>query len=81
VSAKFVVNNKAYLVTKVFLFKANYDRELRIEVNIRKNGKMEKATEFAEKIKKIQEKVGVILRKTQEKIKQQADRRRKEVEK
>ena len=30
VSAKFVVNNKAYTTTKVLLFIANYKRELRM---------------------------------------------------
>ena len=39
VSAEFVVNNKAHLVTKVFLFKVNYSRELRIGVDIRKKEK------------------------------------------
>jgi len=32
---------------------ANYERELRMGVDIRRRGKMEKATEFAERIKKI----------------------------
>jgi len=32
---------------------ANYRRELRMGVDIRKKGKMEKVTEFAERIKKI----------------------------
>ena len=36
------MNNKAYLTTKVSLFMANYRRELRIEVDIRRKGKMEK---------------------------------------
>ena len=31
---------------------ANYSRELRIGVDIRRKGKVEKATEFAERIKK-----------------------------
>ena len=35
-------------------------------------------TEFVERMKKIQEEVGAALRKAQEEIKQQADRRRKE---
>jgi len=32
---------------------ANYSRELRMGANIRKKGKVEKATEFAEKMKKV----------------------------
>ena len=42
---------------------------------------MEKAIEFVEKIKKVQEKVGVVLKKAQEKIKRQVDKERKEVKK
>jgi len=37
--AKFVVNNKVYLAIKVFSFIANYDRELRIKVDIRRKEK------------------------------------------
>jgi len=48
---EFVVNNKIYLVTKISLFIASYGRELRMGANIRK--KVEKATEFAERIKKV----------------------------
>jgi len=32
---------------------ANYGRELRMEANIRRKGKVEKATKFAEKIWKV----------------------------
>jgi len=56
----------------------NYGRELRMEVNIRKKEKIEKATEFVERIKKMQEEVEITLRKAQEEMKQQVDRRRKE---
>ena len=34
--AEFVVNNKIYLATKVSPFMANYGRDLRINVDIRK---------------------------------------------
>ena len=50
-------------------FRVNYGRELRIGVDIRRNGKMEKATEFAERMKRVQEEVGAALRKIQEKMK------------
>jgi len=53
VSAKFIVNNKTHLATKVSLFIENYGRELRMGADIRKRGKMEKVTEFAERMKKI----------------------------
>ena len=38
-----------------------------MEVNIRKKRQIEKATEFAKKIKKVQKKTGVVLRNTQNK--------------
>jgi len=79
VSAEFVVNNKIYSAIKVSPFMANYVRELRIGTDIRRKEKIEKVTEFAERMKKVQEEVGVVLRKAQEKMKQQADRERKEV--
>jgi len=41
----------------------NYGRELRIGINIRRKEKVEKITEFVKRIKKIQEKVKVVLRK------------------
>ena len=53
VLVKFIVNNKIHLAIKVLLFMVNYDRELRMEVNIRKKGKIEKITEFVERMKKI----------------------------
>jgi len=53
VIVEFAVNNKIYSASKVSLFIANYDRELRMEVDIRKKGKVEKTTEFTEKIKKV----------------------------
>ena len=78
--AQFVVNNKTHLVTKVSLSIVNYGRELIMGVDIRKKEKVEKATEFAERMKKVQEEAGIALRKVQEEMKQQADRGRKEVE-
>ena len=56
----------------------NYERELRMKIDIRRKGKIEKAMEFAERIKKMQEEAGAVLKKAQEEIKQQADRERKE---
>ena len=51
--AKFVVNNKIYSATKMFLFIANHGRELRMGADIRKKGKVEKVIEFVERIKKM----------------------------
>ena len=42
VTAKFVVNNKIHLITKVFLFIVNYSRDLRMRANIRKKEKNRK---------------------------------------
>ena len=61
-------------------FIANYGKELIIEVDIRRKEKVEKVMQFAERMKKIQEKAGVALRKAQKEMKWQTDRRKKEVE-
>jgi len=76
--AEFVVNNKVHTATKVLPFMANYGRELRMGGDIRKRGKVEKVTEFMERIKKVHKEVGAALKKVQEDMKRQADRRRKE---
>ena len=52
-SAEFAVNNKVYIATKVSPFMANYGRDLRMEGDIRKKGKMEKAIEFVERMKRV----------------------------
>jgi len=51
--AEFIVNNKTHSVTKVSLFMTNHDRVLRMGADIRRKGKVEKATKFAERIKKV----------------------------
>jgi len=61
-------------------FIANYGREMRMGVDIRRKGKIEKATEFVKRIKKVQKEVGAALMKVQEEMKIQADRGRKEAE-
>ena len=80
VLAEFAVNNKVHTVTKVLPFIANYEKELRIGGDIRKRGKVEKAIEFVERIKKVYEKAGAALKKVQEDMKRQTDRKRKETE-
>ena len=45
---------------------ANYGREVRMGGDIRKKGKVEKATEFVERMKRVQEEAGATLKKTQE---------------
>ena len=51
VTAKFTVNNKTNSVTKMSPFVANYSRELRMGVDIRRKGKIEKVMEFVKKMK------------------------------
>jgi len=63
VLAEFAINNKTHSTTKVSLFMANYERELRMEINIKRKGKVKKTTKFVERVKKVQEKVGAALRK------------------
>ena len=75
-SAEFAINNKAHLTTKVSPFIANYERELKISVDLRRKEKIEKATEFAERMRKVQKEAGAALVKAQEEIKRQADRGR-----
>jgi len=78
--AEFAINNKVHTATKVSPFMANYGKELRMEGDIRKKGKVESATEFVERMKKVQEEAEAALKKTQEEMKRYADRGRKETE-
>ena len=50
---EFAVNNKVYSVMKVSLFMVNYGRELRTGAEIRRKKKIEKAMEFAKRMKKV----------------------------
>ena len=79
-SAEFAVNNKVHTATKMSPFIANYRRELRMEGDIRKKEKIEKATEFVERMKKVHEEARAALKKAQEDMKKQVDRRQKEME-
>ena len=79
-SAEFVVNNKVHIATKVLPFIANYGRKLKIRGDIRKRGKVKRAMEFVERMKKVHEKAGAVLKKVQEDMKKQANRERKETE-
>ena len=76
--AEFVVNNKVHTAMKVSPFMANYGKELRMRGDIRRRGKVESATEFVERMKKVHEEAGAVLQKTQEEMKRYADRSRKE---
>ena len=73
-SAEFAVNNKVHTATKVLPFMANYGRELRMGGDIRKREKVESATKFVERMKKVYKEAGVTLKKTQEDMRRQADK-------
>jgi len=79
-SAEFAVNNKVHAATKVSPFMANYGREMRMGGDIRKRGKVENATEFVERIKRVHKKARAALKKAQEDMKRQVDKGRKETE-
>ena len=78
--AEFAINNKVHTATKILPFMANYRKELRMGGDIRRKRKVERATEFVERIKKVYEEVEAVLKKTQEEMKKYADWRRKEIE-
>ena len=76
VTAEFAVNNKVHLATKVSPFMANYGRELQMGADIRRKDKVEKITEFVERIRRVQEEVEAALRKVQDEMRRQIDRER-----
>jgi len=73
VSAEFAVNNKVHTATKMLPFMANHGKELQMRGDIRKKGKVERAAEFVERMKKVHEEAGAALKKAQEDMKKQAD--------
>ena len=78
--AEFAVNNKIHMATKISPFIANYGRELRMRGDIRKKGKVERVTEFVERMKKVHEEAEAALRKMQEEMKRYVNGGRKETE-
>jgi len=80
-AAEFAINNKVHMATKVLPFMANYGKKLRMGGNIRRKGKVESATEFVERIKKVHKEAEAALKITQEEMKRYVDRGRKETEK
>ena len=79
-TAEFTFNNKVYMATKSSPFQVNYEREPRMGFNIRKKRKNKKAKEFAREMKERHKEVRAALVRSQEKIKRQANRNRKEAE-
>jgi len=76
--AEFTFNNKMHTVTKTSPFQVNYRRELRMGFDIRKKRKNEKAEEFVRDMKKRHEEVRAALVKSQEEMKRQTDKSKKE---
>jgi len=79
-AAEFTINNKIHMATKISPFMANYGKEMRMGGDIRKKGRVESATEFVERMKKVHKEAEAALRKTQEEMKRYADRGRKKTE-
>ena len=59
----------------------DYRRELRMEADIRRKRKVEKTTEFMERMKKAQKEIKATLRKIQVEMKRQVNKRQRETEK
>ena len=78
--SEFAFNNKVHAATKILLFQINYGRELRMGFDIRKKGKNEKAEEFVREMKERYEEAKAALVRSQNEMKRQADRNRKEIE-
>jgi len=60
-TAEFAFNNKVYTVTKMSPFQVNYGREPRIDFDIRKKEKNEKAEEFVKEMKERHEEARAAL--------------------
>jgi len=56
---------------------ANYRREMKIGVDLRKKEKVEKTTEFAKRMRKVQEETEAALMRAQKEMKRQADREKR----
>jgi len=79
-TAEFTFNNKVHVVTKESPFKINYGRKPRMGFDIRKKRKNVKVEEFAREMKDRHEEVKSALVRSQEEMKRQTDKNRKEAE-
>jgi len=78
--AEFAFNNMVHIVIKSLPFKVNYMREPRMGFDIREKRKNIKAEEFVKEMKDRHKEAKAALVKSQEEMKKQADRNRKEAE-
>ena len=78
--AEFAINNKTHTAIKMSPFMANYGKKMRMGGDIRRKGKVERATEFVERMKKVHEEAEAALKKTQEEMKRYTARGRQETE-
>ena len=58
-----------HLTTKISLFVANYRREIKMGVYLKRKEKVKRAMEFVERMRKVQEEVGAILMRAQKEMK------------
>ena len=79
-TAEFVFNNKVHIATKSSPFQVNYRKEPRMGFDIRKKGKNEKVEEFVRETKERHKEARAVLVRSQEEMKRQVDRNRKEAE-
>jgi len=79
-TAEFTFNNKVHTATRSSPFQVNYGREPRMGFDIRKKGKNNRTEEFVKEMKERHEEARAALVKSQEEMKRQVDRSRKEAE-
>ena len=58
-----------HLTTKISLFVANYRREIKMGVYLKRKEKVKRAMEFVERMRKVQEEVGAVLMRAQKEMK------------
>ena len=58
-----------HLTTKISLFVANYRREMKMGVYLKRKEKVKRAMEFVERMRKVQEEVGAVLMRVQKEMK------------
>ena len=79
-TAEFAYNNKVQTSTKVSPFRANNGQDPCMGFEMRKKRRFEKAEEFAMRMKEVHEEAEAALKKSQEKMRKYANRKRSEVE-